>query len=329
MSKRAPKAFDINKSWLKLAVASVILNLIIAAAFFTSARTESPSSTWITEVHKIIYALAPIAEGSDEMVRIHENARELSREQCVACHGDKEGSELTLHRLHLTSELLPGLACNDCHQSISLEERTNEYTVRLVEVSFCKQCHSPFPGLDRNSPMEPEDFEIDCTTCHTGKAAYKHQEHYLSHVIAPAECKGCHGGRVLPWPEKHESPDWLQEHGVAALDAEGGEAECFQCHEGQFRFCEECHADKPPSHLPEERWLADHSGVAQDDTRKCFTCHVADDCKECHVNHEEDWFDSHVDHVAREGSDECWSCHSESFCSRCHTRDAVMGLSQP
>lgn len=324
--KTETKEFDISRSWMKLIAASVLLNVIIAAAFFTSARDESPSHIWLTQVQKIRYSIAPVEDDSAELVEIHTNARELTREQCVACHGDKLDSEFILHQLHLKSELLPGLSCNDCHRSISLEERTNVYAVRMVDVSFCKDCHSEFPGLEPNSPMVPGDFEIDCTTCHSGKSALKHQEHYLSHVIAPKECKGCHGGRVLPWPEKHESTEWLEEHGVEALNAEEGEEACFKCHEGKFRFCQECHEDKPPSHKPRDTWLRVHSGVAQDDTRKCFTCHESDFCKECHVNHEADWLDTHFEEVAAEGSEKCWDCHSQSVCAYCHIRQGEMGL---
>jgi hypothetical protein len=315
---REPKPFSMKATLVKMVIASIFLNALIAAAWFTSDPQESPASTWITSVQRIRYeVLAPVEETAT-LEAMHADARELSREECIACHGDKQDSDLSLHRIHLTSELIPGLVCSDCHREISLEPASEGFQPRLVDVSFCKQCHSPFPGLEPDSPMEPEDFDIDCTTCHTGKAAYKHQEHYLSHVIAPKECKGCHGGRVLPWPAKHEQPDWMDVHGIEALDAEEGVEECFQCHEGRLRFCEDCHDDKPPSHEPRERWLVAHVDRAQADTRTCFFCHEADFCKECHVNHEADWLEKHPDYVRANDSDECWECHSESFCAYCH-----------
>jgi hypothetical protein len=165
--------------------------------------------------------------------------------------------------------------------------------------------------------MKPEDFDVDCTTCHTGKAAYKHAQPYLSHVIAPKECKGCHGGRVLPWTAKHEGDDWLDTHGPEALEV--GEDSCFQCHEFGLKFCDECHANKPPSHEPRDRWVNEHVERAQADTRHCFTCHDADWCKECHVNHEPDWRQVHDDYVDANGFDSCLECHSRSFCSFCHS----------
>ena len=310
---------DINRSLTKLIVASLVLNALIAVAWFTSEPQESPASTWLVQAQSVRYDLFPV-EDEDELADMHADTSGLTREQCVACHGDKEGSELSLHRIHLKSELLPGLRCNDCHKNISLEEPGDGYQPRLVDVSFCKDCHSPFPGLEPDSAMTPGDFEVECTTCHTGKSALKHQEHYLSHVIAPNECKGCHGGRVLPWPAKHEQPDWMDVHGFEALDAEGGEEECFQCHEGKFRFCDTCHEDKPPSHEPRNAWLNMHRVRAAEDTRACFTCHDSDFCKECHVNHEDDWLVKHPTYVRERDSESCWDCHSQSFCAQCHIR---------
>jgi nitrate/TMAO reductase-like tetraheme cytochrome c subunit len=314
------KDFDVNKSWIKFILAGVLLNAFILASFLTSTPEESPAATWKVYYQEARYAMSPI-EDEDELARMHEDAGSLDMAECIACHGDKESSDLPLHQIHLTSELLPGLECMDCHRSISLEERTNVYSVRLVDVSFCKECHSAFPGLEPGSPMKPEDFEVECTTCHTGKTAFQHQQHYLSHVIAPKECQGCHGGRVLPWTPAHERDDWLQKHGPDALDQ--GEETCFQCHEFGLQFCDDCHAEKPPSHEPRDPWLASHEERAQADTRTCFTCHVSDDCKECHVNHEEDWLAvEHDDYVLTEGSESCWECHSQSFCSFCHIERA-------
>ncbi len=53
--------------------------------------------------------------------------------------------------------------------------------------------------------------------------------------------------------------------------------------------------------------------------RACFTCHDAEFCKECHVNHEPDWLEEHPEFVKARGSTSCEECHSRSFCSFCHT----------
>jgi len=311
------KKFDVNKSWMKLIAASLLLDALILAAFLTSDPVRSPASTWITSAYKARYQVAPV-EDKTSLEAMHKNASKLRREQCVACHGSKTESKLALHRIHLTSDLLPGLGCPVCHKSISLETRTNKFVVRLVDVGVCKDCHSEFPGLKPNSPMKPTDFEVDCTTCHSGKSAYKHGRPYLSHVIAPKECKGCHGGRVLPWTAKHERDDWLTQHGPEALEV--GKDSCFKCHEFGLQFCDECHAKKPPTHLPREQWLVNHVPKARADTRACFTCHKADFCKKCHVNHEPDWRQKHDDFVKAQGTKTCRECHSPSFCSFCHAQ---------
>ena len=232
---------ELQRTWVKVLLASLLLNALILTSFVTSEPDRSPASTWITAIEKVRYQVFPV-EGDEALAALHADATKLSKEQCIACHGPKDESELPLHRMHLTSELLPGLVCHDCHRSISLEERGNEFVVRLVDVGFCKQCHSRFPGLEPNSPMKPADYDVDCTTCHTGKAAYKHDQPYLSHVIAPKECQGCHGGRILPWTVKHERDDWLDTHGPEALDS--GEETCFRCHEFGLKFCDECHEEK-------------------------------------------------------------------------------------
>ena len=230
-------------------------------------------------------------------------------------------SKVLLHRIHLTSELLPGLACHDCHQSISLETRSNKLLVRWVDEGVCKKCHSAFPGLNPNSPMKPSDFEADCTTCHSGNHAFRHDQPYLSQIIAPRECKGCHGGRVLPWQPAHERDDWLQLHGSTALAV--GPKSCFKCHDFGLRFCDQCHKIKPPSHVPRETWLVQHPERARADTRACFTCHKAEYCKKCHVNHEPDWLKKHPAVVRAQGTAACMECHSTTFCSYCHSSAAA------
>lgn len=314
MAKKEP-AFDFRKTKVKLILASILLNAFILASFLTSSPQVTPASTWLTGVAKIAYAVSPVT-GKAGLEKLHAEATKLSKEQCMACHGPMRESRLPLHRIHLTSDLLPGLVCHDCHESISLEARSNVKVVKLVNVGFCKQCHSPFPGLDKNSPMKPEDFQADCTTCHTGKHAFKHGKSYLSQVIAPRECAGCHGGRVLPWTPGHEKEDWVQKHGPEALTV--GSKTCMKCHEFGLQFCNDCHKRKPPSHEPRENWLNVHKARAKADTRVCFTCHEPRFCKNCHVNHTEGWRDRHMAFVVENGTETCDKCHSQSFCAACH-----------
>jgi hypothetical protein len=307
--------FDVRKSWVKLVGASLLLNVLILAGILTGAPRVSPASAWMISFDKAIYSIRPVTAGP-ELDALHIDASKLSKEQCMACHGTMVDSKVPLHKVHLTSELLPGLVCHDCHKKVSLEKRSNVKVVRMVDVGFCKKCHSAFGGLDPNSPMKPDDFKADCTTCHSGKSAYKHAQPYLSHVIAPRECAGCHGGRVLPWTPAHEKDDWVQTHGVETLRV--GQASCMKCHEKGFAFCDDCHKRKPPSHEPRLQWLAEHTVRAKAETRACFTCHKAEFCKKCHINHTANWRETHFNFVVKNGSDGCMTCHSETFCSTCH-----------
>ncbi|MDO8964035.1 MAG: hypothetical protein Q7W30_06005 [Coriobacteriia bacterium] len=255
-----------------------------------------------------------------ELKRLHRDAQASSREQCVACHGDKTGSKLLVHRIHLGSPLFPDLACHECHQRVDLGSRSATVAVEWVDVAFCKRCHSPFPGLVAGSRMRAEDFDADCTMCHTGERAIRHAQPYLSQVIPSRDCRGCHGGRVLPWTPRHEHADWPQTHGAEALRT-GTEA-CFACHDFGLTFCDECHAKKPPSHLPAEHWRTIHSDAARTDTRVCYTCHRTSWCKTCHVNHEKGWLTSHRAFVLQHGQDSCTECHSLSSCTFCHAAPA-------
>ena len=309
------RTFSARATKIKLILASILLNLVILASFLTSSPQVSPASGWMTAIDTVMYKASPIT-GKSELQKLHFEAKKLTKERCMACHGSMIESKLVLHRIHLTSDLLPGLVCHDCHQSISLEKRSNAKVVRLVDVGFCKKCHSAFPGLKSDSPMKPEDFKADCTTCHTGKHAFKHGQPYLSQVIAPRECPGCHGGRVLPWNPAHEKDDWVQAHGLQALKV--GVQSCMKCHEFGLAFCNECHSRKPPSHEPRDRWLQLHRQRAKQETRTCFTCHVAKFCKRCHVNHTPGWRERHFKFVVENGTDLCEKCHSVSFCSSCH-----------
>jgi hypothetical protein len=312
------KEFDVNRSWIKLIMASVLLNALMLATFLTSTPEQSPASTWATAAYQAKYRVFPVDPVKDRaaLSALHLRAATVSGPECIACHGDKLNSPFPLHRIHLANDLLPGLTCHDCHRRVDLTPRSNTTGGRWVDVGFCKKCHSRFAGLNPGSPMTPKDFDVDCTTCHTGTLAFRHAQPYLSQIIAAKECNGCHGGRVLPWTPLHERKGWMGVHGQEALRV--GTKNCFQCHDFGLRFCDTCHAIKPPMHLPADRWLLEHAEAARADTRVCYTCHEINSCKKCHVSHEAGWKAKHPEFVNERGTSSCVKCHSTSFCSACH-----------
>lgn len=311
---------ELGRALGKLILASLLLNALILAAYVTSTPERSPAATWQAAVYRARFRLAPLDPERDaaRLGALHLKSGSIPTPECVACHGTMLESEVAFHRIHLSNELLPGLRCGDCHHRIDLTPRGNESVVEWVDVAICKKCHSAFPGSDKpGASMRPIDFEIDCTMCHTGDHAFRHQSRYLSHIIAPNECKGCHGGRTLPWDPLHERDDWLQTHGAESLSS--GEESCFRCHDFGLKFCDTCHEQKPPSHTPSDRWKSVHREAARTDTRACYTCHDLDSCRKCHLSHESGWRERHPSVVKEKTSASCMKCHSTSFCSYCHT----------
>ncbi|MBI5230974.1 MAG: hypothetical protein HY876_02290 [Coriobacteriales bacterium] len=306
---------------VKLVAAVLLLAALATAIFLTSTPERSPARTWTTWAWQARYTVKAVG-GHAELAALHAGASVASREQCVACHGDKTDSRLLVHRIHLRSELLPNLACNECHKRVQIGRKKKHTTAaHWVDVGFCKKCHSAYPGLDPDSHMQSEDLNADCTMCHTGVRAVKHAQSFLPQIMPTSECRGCHGGRVLPWTARHEQDDWLQTHGTEALDA--GTKTCFACHNFGLKFCDECHREKPPSHLPAQNWRVIHPDEARADTRVCYTCHETDFCRGCHVNHEAGWMKTHPSFVRARGESSCSECHSPSACSYCHTNETL------
>lgn len=311
---------------VRLAAACLLFLVLAVALYLMSTPRRSPVQAWTTWAWTLRYEAFPLEDGT-ELEEIHATADSGSREQCVGCHGAKKDSQLPVHRIHLQSGLLPNLSCPDCHPRVDLGPRGATAIATWVDVGFCKTCHSAFPGLQSGSHMQSDDLNADCMMCHMGERAIRHAQPYLSQVIPASECKGCHGGRVLPWTPRHEQDDWLENHGPEALDA--GAEHCFECHDFGLKFCDECHAEKPQSHLPEDEWKDRHPAEAQADTRACYTCHETGHCKECHVSHEEGWLVSHAAFVTERGESSCTECHSLSSCAFCHREVAGATESPP
>jgi len=304
-----------RRSRLSLVGALLLLVALALVAYRVTGTEQSPARTVAMWAWKINYRAFPV-EDQAKLAALHRDAPRNSRERCVACHGDKAGSRLVLHRIHLQSDLLTGLECHDCHRRVDLSTRGNSAVVTWVDVGFCKKCHSPFPGLKPGSRMRPEYFDRDCTTCHKGDNAPKHAQPYLPQSIPASECKGCHGGRTLPSTTRHERSDWLQAHGKEALAS--GSDSCYACHDFGLKFCDKCHKKKPPSHQPAEKWRTVHPEAARADTRVCYSCHRTSFCKKCHLNHEAGWMQRHSAFVRDQGDSTCRECHSTSACGYCH-----------
>lgn len=304
----------------------VVLAVTVLTALQATVAAPGPLRAVSARVWAVRYEAFPVSDDA-ELASLHAAVGRGSTARCIACHGDKSDSRLPVHQIHLRSAVLSMIACPDCHPTVELGPRTQSRTTRWVDVGFCKNCHSAFPGMQPESHMADQDLHAECLSCHTGDLAVRHEQPYLPDTVPASECGGCHGGRALPWTEGHERDDWLTAHGPEALD-EGSEP-CFACHDFGLKFCDECHAQTPQSHLPSELWRDAHPAAAREDVRVCDTCHDASDCKRCHLSHEDGWIVSHPTYISENGDASCDECHSRAACTRCHTGSAIGPLTQP
>jgi hypothetical protein len=313
-----------RRSLVRTAIVAVLL-LAFVFSLYQFLSSDSPQRTvrsWAARAWGYYFEAFPV-EDEELLADLHASPERSARTRCVACHGDKTDSVLPVHRIHVTSDLLADLACPDCHTDIELGVRGARNAPVWVDVGFCAECHSTFPGSSPGVHDCSDDLGGDCGECHTGDMEPVHDEPYLPSSIPLSECAGCHGGRALPWTAEHTQEDWLDVHGQEAL--EQGEEECFACHDFGLKFCDDCHSEKPPSHIPSDEWRVVHPERAQADTRVCYSCHETTWCKECHVNHEEGWMESHPDFVEEYGDESCTECHSLTSCTFCHTETAAQG----
>ncbi len=307
-------------------IVAAAVAVVVAVGLLASSAEPGPMRSLSARVWMLRYEAFPVTDPG-EIATLHKSADRAATARCVACHGDKNDSSLPVHQIHLRSPILARIVCSDCHPQVEPGLRTESRTTHWVDVAFCKNCHSAFPGTQPESHMADQDLHADCLSCHVGDLAVRHEQPYLPKDVPISECGGCHGARALPWSRGHEADDWVSTHGREALDS--GSDACFACHDFGLKFCDECHEQSPPSHRPAEKWRATHSDAARADTRSCSTCHDAGDCKQCHLNHEDEWLSAHPAFIRENGDASCDECHSRSACTQCHVESAISPLTQP
>ena len=159
----------------------------------------------------------------------------------------------------------------------------------------------------KHAPLFP-----DCTTCHTNVG------NDVAVYPEPTFCAACHDGSTQPrieYASPEPSPRSVHDPDVAA-------DQCVTCHEqdgARQRFV------APASHDGE--WQSIHGRQAAAAPEACVTCHVREDCLECHRSgaaspaggyHEADFLSLHpASAYSRETS--CADCHNNgAFCQTCH-----------
>jgi len=200
---------------------------------------------------------------------------------CMECHDDWQEDEI----------------CESCHTGV---EPFFSRIIPPVEFIFshrdhissatldCEVCHGDMAGITNHPPSPSMD---DCMTCHLDQQQ-------------STVCQDCHEPSFVLRPENH-SPNWLQEHDIAALVESN---DCLQCH--VQISCDNCHSgsnlgrDDFKSLDPVSIYRKDLGGDKQlidrvhdlnykyyhgidADTKSydCSTCHeVQTFCVDCHQN---------------------------------------------
>lgn len=249
-------------------------------------------------------------------------------------------------RMDHATEAHRALPCTQCHERASQSTRAGD-DLRPKEAS-CTPCHTA--QTDRQRPGAET-----CGYCHQGfdpksspaiaavraepaRLAFSHARHRAQ------TCSSCH----VPLGS-HAAPD--QAHmGMPTMQT------CLDCHRGSRELaCNRCHVALPNGRLrtkfPDGKLVPDgpllgmahdadfgvrHRWLAADDGPACASCHVEEECTECHDGrvrprgiHPNDYLALHAQDAERR-STQCTSCHTiQSFCLECHARLGVSTLSAP
>ena len=202
-------------------------------------------------------------------------------------------------------------ACLTCHGSVlSAVTQAGPRGLRINHAACateatCDSCHSATAhGAEvrwvRGPVME------DCIACHREQAV-------------TTECTVCHEGRneterlaTGPWQVTH-GPKWRQTHGMGDLDS------CVTCHPKDY--CVRCHKVSVPH---DERFGAQHGGIASADVKSCQGCHRSKRfCDACHgvpMPHPGGFLRRHSKDAKTVTNPACQRCHAVEDCRRCHER---------
>ena len=204
------------------------------------------------------------------------------------------------HYLHVVDM---GVECADCHANVHGLQAGQR---AMPDHDACGSCHS-------------DEVDANCAFCHAdpdnpvGTApvpglydGFAHQSH------KDITCDQCHGT--------------LEVAGTSPVIMEM--SHCQECHltENGPMNCGDCHEGKSP--LPADHtfasWAVDHGLEAATTPDDCYSCHIQEQCDECHQGHNittkphsPNWIFSHFTESAT--GEECMVCHeTRETCTNCH-----------
>ncbi len=204
------------------------------------------------------------------------------------------------HDVHLEE----GLDCATCHEGVAAS--TSALTTHRPERELCLDCH------------EPDDEFLDAAL---GTPSPTRPVRLFSHAAhATLDCAACHGDLTVAAPRR---PD---------------KALCRECHAtaDDYADCRLCHASGerllPRDH--DAHWDHAHGVHARLDDARCYLCHTASGCQDCHVgdnvrprSHGPDFRFGHA-LEARAHETACYACHADpGYCGDCHAAERVLPLS--
>jgi hypothetical protein len=343
----------VQKRLIILALAFLVLNAVLLAMFTLGSPTVASEKAIKAGFWKAIYSADPTMKDRINLTKLHQKPERLSANECMACHGDMKNTakiaknsniRVNVH-FHLTLSVA-NFSCTDCHRTdrvwsestaMNIIKTTSKQVVQstaapavkfgttsegstgtVIRINrfFCFKCHSGFDTYVKKGAMKADYQNLECTMCHRGKIAPRHQQPFLSQVLSTTECLMCHGNNLFPWPKLHYETVWSTQHGqTAAKDF----TVCWVCHQ-KATFCDRCHTTKPITH--DSSWRQNHKANYKERPERCKTCHTSDFCNtRCHgVNHTANWRNDHATTVVEKGREFCMNCHYLGFCFSCHNQ---------
>jgi hypothetical protein len=262
-------------------------------------------------------------------------------EKCESCHSAKSWKSVSFDHDADTHFELRGkhraLECSTCHKGnlyrdklestcIACHRKDDKHKGSLGEK--CEGCHlerdwkdTRFDHQRTAFPLLGKHVKVECKACHKG-AMFKD---------TPSRCVGCHrkdDAHKESLGENcgscHVERSWKEtrfDHAKTrfALEGKHSKVECKACHrqpepKSTPSACNACHAkdDRHKGRLGE----------------KCETCHVAQEWKSTHFDHDRD---THYPLRGKHKATTCESCHSQpmatlkqnSTCFACHAKSDV------
>ena len=266
------------------------------------------------------------------------------------------------HKVHIDK----GISCETCHREvpgITLATRENALPVMGTCLTChdnkaapmdCVTCHQEKPNgkieteyatgkLKPSGRYFGDTHDMNFYKDHSSLA--RAREGYCLNCHAKQECVDCHAGNLRPG--RVHPANWILIHPVRTR---GNDLNCSSCHRSQT-FCVSCHEqarvvyrDGPQkfglnAKFHPEGWFEGagvrgpnhHAFQAQRNIRVCASCHMEQDCKQCHaskVGPVDSPFGLHINPHPVGFKESCRSRVDTNpvVCKKCHASDRLDAL---